>query len=361
MGAQESNGVWVYAEHEDGELTRPTLEVLTAARKVADKLGQNVVAVIIGSKLDQLLDKLIHYGADKVLCCDNPKLVHYLSLSFTSILMRMLDMGRPNSFLFVAAEIGRDLAPRFAYRAKTGLATDNIELLVEDYYQASTKTNFKNLLIQIRPDFATRVARIHTPVCRPQVATVRPGNFAPAQKDEQRKGEIVRFDLPGNEDDLAAKMLSVKPIPKSSVDLGGAQCIVSLGLGILTDGNDNPRDPSEGYALAKKLAETISDKWGLVTTIGASRGLIYAELKELEGLITEDHQIGQTGATVSPEVYIALGVRGSVQHRVGMLRSKRVVAVNVDKDAPMLAIAHYPIVGDLYEEVPKMIREIEKG
>jgi electron transfer flavoprotein alpha subunit len=154
--------------------------------------------------------------------------------------------------------------------------------------------------------------------------------------------------------------LEETPVPKSTVDLEGAQVVVSLGLGILRDGRGNPRNPREGYELGAKLVELIREKLGVKAELGATRALIYAELKELEGLVTSERQVGQTGKTVAPEVYIAVGISGSVQHRVGMIRSKKIVAINTDPQAPIFQLAHYGVRADLYEVLPKMIEYLKK-
>jgi electron transfer flavoprotein alpha subunit len=247
-----------------------------------------------------------------------------------------------------------------AYRLVTGLATDNIDLEVEDFYYAPTKTTYKNILAQIRPDFATRVAKIYTPRHRPQIATVRPGNFRPLARDESRRGEAREFKATFDETDFIVRVKEVRELPKGPVDLENAQVVVSVGLGILRDGEGRARNPLEGWRLAERLAQAISERYGLKTEIGISRALLYAELKELEGLATADRQVGQTGKTVAPEIYIALGISGAVQHRVGMIRSKRILAINIDPSSPIFEIAHYGVVGDLYKVVPEMLDIIQR-
>jgi electron transfer flavoprotein alpha subunit len=360
-GIEGYRGVWVYAQHEDGALTRPTLEILAAARAVADQLRQEVVAVLLGYGLDELVMEPIYYGADKVIYVDRPEFEHYLCLPYTRALEQLSRRYRPNIFLFVADEVGRDLAPRLAFRLNTGLATDNIDLKVEDFFHAPTQTLYKNVLAQVRPDFATRVAKIYTLRHRPQMATVRPGNFTPLPRDTTRTGLVEAFDPKLSDEDFAIRLLEVTRIPKSPIDLEGAQVVITLGLGILRDGSGRPRDPREAWRLAAELAEAIAARYGLKVELGITRALLYAELKALEGLAVKERQIGQTGKTVAPEVYIALGVSGAVQHKVGMLRSKKIIAVNLDPSAPILEIAHYPIVGDLYDVLPKLIEAVKKG
>ncbi|MER3601841.1 MAG: electron transfer flavoprotein subunit alpha [Nitrososphaerota archaeon] len=353
--------VWVYAQHEDGALTRPTLEILAAARSVADQLGEQVVAVLVGHGLEALRHEPIYYGADKVICVEGPSLEHYLCLPYARALEQLVRLYRPNAFLFVADEVGRDLAPRLAYRLGTGLATDNIDLRVEDYLHAPTQTVYKKVLAQVRPDFATRVAKIYTLRHRPQMATIRPGNFSPLPRNPSRRGVLEFFAPELQPEDFVIRLLEVSRIPKDPIDLEGAQVVITLGLGILRDGKGRPRSPSEAWRLAGELAQAISERYGVKVELGITRALLYAELKELEGLAVKERQIGQTGKTVAPDVYIALGVSGAVQHKVGMMRSKKIIAVNLDPSAPIFELAHYPIVGDLYEVVPELIKAVRAG
>ncbi len=350
----EYKGVWVYVQHEGGQLIKPTLELLSAGRKVANKLNHQLTAILLGHEIAALARETTEYGVDDVIYSADPRLGDYLCLPYTSVLSNLVRKLKPYAFLFLSDEVGKDLAPRVAYRLKTGLATDNIELEIEDYYHIPTKTQLKNLLIQIRPDFATRVAKIYTPWHRPQIATVRPGNFMPAERKDGGSASLKEEKPDFREEDFSLILRSLRNVARSPVELENAQAVISLGLGILRDGSGNPRSPLEGYRLAQDLAQAIHEKFGLRTEIGASRALIYAELSELHGLITLDHQVGQTGMTVSPDLYFAVGISGAVQHRVGMLRSKRIVAINLDPTAPIFQIAHYPIIGDLYQELPRL-------
>jgi electron transfer flavoprotein alpha subunit len=351
----EPKDVWVYLQHGKDGLTRDSLEVIAAGRKVADKLGQKVVGILLGDGVASLASQAIEYGADSVILVDSPAYETYFNLLFIDAIDSMVKSKRPYVFLFAANELGKDLAARIAYRVTTGLATDTVQLEVEDYTNPALGS-FKNLLIQIRPDFGTRLARIYTPRHRPQMATVRPGNFTPLRPDKGRKGKVEKFDFP--EGDYPAKVIEVVELPPPSPDLPGAEAIISLGLGVLKDASGRPKDPREAYRLAQELKGIIEEKHHMKAEIGASRALIYAEVKELEGLIGKRNQIGQTGTTVKPKLYIAIGISGALQHRVGMQNSAKIIAVNTDPDAPILKIAHYPIVGDLYVEVPKLIESI---
>ncbi len=352
-------GVWVYLEHEEAGLSRDSLELLSAGRKVADELSQQLVGVLLGYKLEKIARQAIEYGADEVLYISSPSFKTYFNLRYIDAMHQMVLERRPYAFLFLATELGKDLAARIAYRAKTGLATDNIQLEIEDYFHPALKETFRNLLIQIRPDFGTRVAKIFTPRTRPQMATVRPGNFAPLAPDPRRDGKLVEFGYHDSRE-YAASVQDEKEVPKPRVNLRDAEVVVSLGLGILKDSSGISRDPKEAYKLAQQLKVTIEKKYGLRTEIGASRALIYAHLKELQGLVTEDNQVGQTGATVSPKVYFAIGISGALQHKVGMQKSEKIVAVNSDPSAPIFQIAHYALVGDLYKILPELIGEMEE-
>ncbi|MCS6769537.1 MAG: electron transfer flavoprotein subunit alpha/FixB family protein, partial [Candidatus Caldarchaeum sp.] len=190
--------------------------------------------------------------------------------------------------------------------------------------------------------------------------SIRPGNFEPLGEDRGRSGEKVRFHPKPVAEDFIVEVVEETRLPKSSVDLEGAQVVVSIGLGILKDGSGRPRNPREGYTLAKNLVDLVKTRLGVNSELGATRALIYSELKELEGLVTSERQVGQTGKTISPEVYIAVGISGSVQHRVGMIKSKKIVAINNDPKAPIFEIAHYGVKQDLYEALPKLMEIIER-
>ncbi|MGD0145381.1 MAG: electron transfer flavoprotein subunit alpha/FixB family protein [Nitrososphaerales archaeon] len=351
----EAKDVWVYLQYNEGVLTKDSLETLAAGRRVADKMKQKVVGILLGEGVEPLAEQAVQYGADEILYVDSPAFRAYFNLRYIDAIFAMVKERRPYAFLFAANELGKDLAARIAYRAVTGLATDNVQLEVEDYTNPALGS-FKDLLVQIRPDFGTRLARIYTPRHRPQMATVRPGNFTPLQPDPKRKGKLREFEF--EDHDYPARVKEVVELPPPELDLSGADVVISLGLGILKDGSGHPRNPREAYRLAEQLRDAIQGKYHMKAVIGASRALVYAEIKELEGLVSKANQVGQTGTTVSPKLYFALGISGALQHRVGMLRSGKVVAVNTDPNAPIFKIAHYPIVGDLYEEFPKLIEMV---
>jgi electron transfer flavoprotein alpha subunit len=358
-GTTEYKGVWVYLQRDGDELSADSREVIAAGRKVADELKQELTGVLLGCDLKGIPQAAIEFGADHTIVVDDPLLVDYFSLRLVDTLASLVAARRPYSFIFLATEQGKDLAPRLAYRLKTGLATDNIELEVEDYFNPQLKETFKDLMIQIRPDFGTRVAKIYTPRSRPQMATIRPGNFKALPRDPGRRGRVERVALPDPGKRYSAIVKEVRELPKPALDLKGAQVVITLGMGILKDKAGKPRNPREAYDLALKLKSSIEKRYGLRAELGASRALIYSELKELEGLVTKENQVGQTGTTVSPQLYFALGVSGALQHRVGMQKSKKIVAVNLDPSAPIFQIAHYPVVEDLYDFIPELLSGLE--
>ncbi len=353
--SEESTGVWVYLQHTKTSLTKESLELLAAGKGVAEKLGQKVVGILLGSGLEDLAEKAIIYGADSVLLVDSPAFEPYFNLAYIDAIYFLVKERRPYVFLFAANEVGKDIAARVAFKVPTGLATDNVQLAVEDYNNPALG-QFKNLLIQVRPDFGTRLARIYTPRHRPQIATVRPGSFSPLEPDPKRKGNLekVDFTLPS----YPARVTEVVELPPPTPDLAGAEVVISLGLGILKDVSGRARDPRDAYKLAKELKTILEERYHMKTEIGATRALIYAEIKELQGLISKANQVGQTGTTVKPKVYIAVGISGALQHRVGMSGSSKIIAINSDPEAPIFKIAHYPIVGDLYEELPRLTQAI---
>lgn len=353
--SEEYSGVWVYLQQSKGDLLPASLELLAAGRGVADKLGQQNVGVLLGNNLEPLARKAIEHGADAVLLVDSPALETYFNLAYVDAIYALVKERKPYVFLFTSNEVGKDVAGRVAYRVPTGLATDNVQLAVEDYNNPALG-QFKDLLIQVRPDFGTRLARIYTPKHRPQMATVRAGSFSPLPADPKRKGKVekIRFEAPA----YPAKVTEVAELPPQVPDLAGADVVISLGLGILKDGSGLPRDPREAYGHAQELKKLLEERYHMKAEIGATRALIYAEIKELEGVIGKSNQVGQTGSTVKPKVYIAVGISGALQHRVGMRNSSKIVAINLDPKAPIFKIAHYPIVGDLYEELPKLTKAL---
>ncbi|MDT7888325.1 MAG: electron transfer flavoprotein subunit alpha/FixB family protein [Desulfurococcales archaeon] len=358
--------VWIFIEVLKGKMLSYCLEGISAARKIASKVNMNVGALVASDTVsDDIVKTLIEHGADYVVVVEHPYLADYEPFAYTLALEEVVRERKPWALIFMADELGRDLAPRLAYRLVTGLATDNIDFDVEDFYHGLLKERYTNILAQIRPDFATRIAKIYTPRHRPQIASLRPGSFKPLPRDPGRKGEVYRYKPSLTGYPRKVKVLGYETIEDRGADLLEAKLIVSLGLGILRDAEGNPKNPLEAVDHANKIIELVRNRLGVKAAMGASRALIHADVKELRGIITHDIQVGQTGKTVSPKVYIAAGISGAIQHRVGILRAENILSINIDPRAPIHEIAHYVIIDDLYRALPKLYealrRKIEGG
>jgi len=350
---------WGFIEYIEGELFEISLETLGAANKVARKAGMKVGAIILGHKIpEEILRELIYRGADYVIYADHPELEHYNPIAYTEVLYQMIERYRPWALFFMADDLGRDLGPKVAYRATTGMAADCIDFDVEDFEFKLAGKTYKNLLAQIRPA-AIWIAKIFTPRHRPQISGVRPGYFKPPPRDPSRRGDIIRFDPLIPEEAKRFRVVKVEKLPEEKDPLREAELIVSLGMGITRRPGEEP-DPVKAFEMAKELAKYIAKKLGVKTALGASRALIHAELKELEGKITHDMQVGQTGKAVSPKIYIAAGISGAIQHKVGMQSSENIIAINIDPNAPIFEIATHIINEDLYTAIPKIIEALKK-
>lgn len=353
--------VWVFIEILKGELIEYSLEGIAAAKKIASKVGMKVGALVASDRVgDDIARTLIEYGSDYVVAVEHPYLADYEPLAYTDALEEIIRIRRPWALIFMADEMGRDLAPRLAYRLVTGLATDNIDFDVEDFFHGLLKEKFSNILAQIRPDFATRIAKIYTPRHRPQIASLRPGSFKPLQRDPSRSGEVYRYTPSLKGYQRRIRVIDYEKIEDRGAELLEAKLIIGLGLGILRDAEGNARNPLEAVEHARRILDLVKNRLNVKTALGASRALIHADVKELRGIITHDIQIGQTGKTVSPKIYIAAGISGAIQHRVGILRAGNVIAINIDPKAPIHEIAHYSITEDLYKALPKLYEALKK-
>ncbi len=280
--------------------------------------------------MDDIAERLIKYGADQVLYADHKLLDIYTTEAYTKVIYDLIKERKPEIMLLGATNLGRDLGPRISARVHTGLTADCTKLDVDLENRR---------LMQTRPAFGGNLmATIICPDHRPQMATVRPGVMEKAKYDENRKGEIVKFSPDLKEEDIRAKVVEVVKAAKAIVALEDAKIIVSGGRGL-----GNP----EGFKLIKELA----DKLGGV--VGASRATVDA------GWIEQSHQVGQTGKTVRPSLYVACGISGAIQHLAGMQESKVIVAINKDPDAPIFKVADFGIVGDLYEVIPELIEALD--
>jgi electron transfer flavoprotein alpha subunit len=324
--------VWVFIEQEAGQIAPVSLELLTKARALADELDGRVSALLFGHGVADLSQRAIHYGADLVLLADHPELAVYRTLPHARVAVDLVRERQPYIFLLGATPTGRDLAPRIASAARVGLTADCTGLQLGDFERRGQV--FNDLLYQIRPAFGGNIiATIVNPETRPQMATVREGVMRLGEPDDARLGEIERIEPQFDEDDLVVRVLDRAILPPSC-DLKEASVIVAGGMGV---------GSKEDFQLIHELARALGGE------VGASRAAVDA------GFISQEHQVGQTGVTVRPRLYVACGISGSVQHRAGMDQSSKILAINTDPDAPIFQIAHYRIVGDLREVIPWMI------
>jgi electron transfer flavoprotein alpha subunit len=324
--------VMVFVEQDSDEVASVSLELICEATRLARKLDADVVAVAPGFEMADRLPRLGNYGCQTVYCIEDKRLAHFTSVPYAKCIVNAISKYEPEIVLFGATGIGRDIAPRVASALKCGLTADCTELELGEY--KTRDKLYQNTFLQNRPAFGGNImATIVSPESVPSMATVRPGVMKLDDPDPDRQAEVV-MEAHGLDDaDFMTEVLEVVRREKA-VNLHAAQIIVAAGAGA---------NNKETLALVKKLADTIGG------VLAASRPLVDS------GLLSHDHQVGQTGTTVRPNLYIACGISGQIQHRAGMVESQRIIAINSDPDAPIFNIAHYGIVGDLNEVIPEMI------
>ena len=334
--AEKMGNVWVFIEHESGKIADVSLELVSKARELADQLGLKVEALLLGDEnVEKFAPTLYSYGCDTVFMACDKRLEPFTVLPFAKIIMKLILEHKPNILMFGATMKGRELAPRVASEKRCGLTADCTELRIDDFEDAVSKTLYKDKLMQIRPAFGGNIiATIVNTWDDPQMVTVREGVMKMGTPDTSRKGEIVRVPVELDAVDTVVKVLE-RVRQDKEVDLKGAQIIVAGGYGV---------GSKENFKLIQELAEALGGE------VGASRAAVDA------GWIDHDHQVGQTGVTVRPRLYIACGISGSVQHTAGMKESKKIIAINTDPNAPIFSVAHYSIVGDLNVVIPQMIK-----
>ncbi len=331
--------VWVFAEQHGGKLEDTPLELMGKARHLAETLAVKVSVILLGDNVKDLATKLIYYGADKVYLAENPLLEHYQANTYAKVIYDLIHKYEPQIVLYGATPTGRDLGPRVASAAKAGLTADCTDLQIGDHKTAGDNKVYKNLLFQIRPAFGGNIIATIINYDRwPQMATVREGVMPMVEPDVNRKGQIIEEKTQLSQDDLVLEILDEHKRQKK-VDLKSARVIVAGGAGV---------GSKENFKLI----------WTLANCLGAAPGATRAAVDL--GFIDNDHQIGQTGTTVRPSLYIAVGISGAIQHQAGMHQSQKIVAINNDPDAPIFQLAHYKIVGDLNDIVPKMIKAIKE-
>lgn len=331
MNIEEYRGVWVLAEQRDGDLQKVTLELLGKGREIANKLNVELTALLLGDKIYNLGKELLSYGADKVLYVEDKNLAHFTTDAYTRAIVDLVNDKKPEIVLVGATNVGRDLAPRIAGRLETGLTADCTALDIEE--------GTGNLLMT-RPAFGGNLmATIMCTEHRPQMSTVRPGVFDRLQKDESKINESRIKKVSANilDKDLRIKLLNIIKIAKEVADISEAQILVSGGRGI---------GSKENFNLLQELAKEIG---GIVS---GSRAAVDS------GWIDHELQVGQTGKTVRPKLYIACGISGAIQHLAGMQDSDYIVAINKDADAPIMQIADLGLVGDLNKFVPTLTEQI---
>lgn len=326
MNIEAYKGIWIFAEQRDGKLQKVALELLGKGRELANTLGVDLTAVLLGNDIDDEAKELITYGADKVIYADSPLLKHYTTDGYVKVICELANEVKPEAILIGASYIGRDLGPRVAARLKTGLTADCTSLSIDE--------DTRNLLMT-RPAFGGNL--MATIVCgkhRPQMSTVRPGVFEKLEKNEGRIGTIEKIAANLKEDDIRTKVIDVFKTVKEAVDIVEADVIVSGGRGL---------GSKDGFLILKELADELGG------SIAGSRASID------NGWIDKSHQVGQTGKTVRPTIYIACGISGAIQHLAGMNNSDYIIAINKDENAPIMKAADLALVGDYSKVIPEML------
>jgi len=327
----DRKGIWVVAEQRGGELMRVSLELLGKAGELAEQLDEDVCAVVLGWKTSGLIEELMRYGAAKVYRADHRLLEHYRSDAYTKVVCELIENYRPNIVLIGATMLGRDLAPRISRRVRAGLTADCTDLRIDEE---------ENILLQTRPAFGGNVmATIANRFSRPQMATVRPGVMKPGAP-KKVSGDVIRWKGALREQDIRTKILEQVREKRKSTGLDEAKVIVAGGRGVGSE---------KGWARIFELAEALGGE------VAGTRIVVE------NGWLAAERQVGQTGQSVRPELYIACGLSGAIQHRAGMADSRYIVAINKDARAPIFQVADWGIVADLHDVVPALINGLNAG
>ena len=333
--ADKIGNVWVFVEQEGGNIANVSLQLVSKGRELADRLGVKLEALLLGDNIADCIPELYSYGCDKVFLAEDPRLEPFTVLPYAKVIMDLIKAHKPNILLFGATLKGRELAPRVASEKLAGLTADCTDLQIDDFEDKKNNKFYTDKLMQIRPAFGGNIiATIVNTWDDPQMVTVREGVMKLGTPDKNRTGVVEKVDVQLTDVETVIKVLERVRADKE-VDLQGAQIIVAGGYGVGSKAN---------FKLIYDLAEAIGGE------VGASRAAVDA------GWISHDHQVGQTGVTVRPRLYIACGISGSIQHTAGMDQSKKIIAINTDADAPIFSCAHYAIVGDLNTVIPEMIK-----
>ncbi len=328
----EYRGVWVFIEQNDGKIEGVSLELLGAGRKLADKLDVPLSGVLLGYEIKSLCQEVIAYGADQVYVIDHEVMKDYRTESYMKAVINLAEKYKPEIFLYGATSNGKDLASAVATDLSTGLTADTTMLDVEVD---------KRLLEASRPAFGGNImATILCKKHRPQMATVRPKVMKALEPDPDRQGEVIEEAITLSEDDMRTKVIKIVKDVTKKVNLADAHVVVAGGKGM---------GDFQNFQLIHDLADAIG------ATVGGTRDVVEA------GWLPHEQQVGQTGETITPKVYFAIGISGAIQHVVGMKNSEFIIAINKDPDAPIFDVATYGIVGDALEIVPKLIKELKEA
>lgn len=333
INVDDYKDVWVYIETSHGKPRNVGLELLGKGRVLADEINQKLAAVVFGKDTDVAVKKIENYGPDKIIVVEGDEYEDYNTDSYSIALNTLINKHKPSVILIGATNNGRDLGPRIACRVKTGLTADCTGLGID---------KDSGNVAWTRPAFGGNImAKILCPDHRPQIGTVRPNVFSKAEEDPNHKSEIIKENIKVDAKDIKTKLIDfIKLESEESVNLEEANIIVSGGRGL---------GKPENFALIKELADALGG------TVGASRSAVDSDW------IPAIHQVGQTGKTVGPMIYIACGISGAIQHVAGMSSSDIIIAINKDEDAPIFDIADYGVVGDLFEVIPSLIEEIKNS
>ena len=341
MNLAEYKGVYVFAQQVDNEVSGIALELIGKGKDLAKDLDTDVTAVLIGSDVKGLVDVLAEYGADKVIVVDDPELKEYRTEPYAHALASVINEFKPDIMLVGATAIGRDLGPRVSARVHTGLTADCTQLDIGDFPMVAVpgKEQKHNQLLMTRPAFGgNTIATIACPDFRPQMATVRPGVMQKAERVAGAKAEVIEFNPGFTPDNKYVEILEVVKAVSDVADIMDAKILVSGGRGV---------GSPENFKMLEDLAEVLGG------TVSCSRAVVDSGWKP------RDLQVGQTGKTVRPQVYFAIGISGAIQHVAGMEESDIIVAINKDENAPIFDVADYGIVGDLNKIVPALTEQIK--
>ncbi len=341
MGLEEYKGVYVFAQQVDNVINSIAFELIGKGKDLAEALGTQVTAVLVGSGVKNLADELAEYGADKVIVVDDPELKEYRTEPYAHALSSVIEKYKPEIMLVGATAIGRDLGPRVSARIHTGLTADCTQLEIGDFpiNPLPGKETKHNQLLMTRPAFGgNTIATIACPDFRPQMATVRPGVMQKRERQAGVKANVEEFNPGFTPDNKYVEILEIVKAVTDTVDIMDAKILVSGGRGV---------GSAENFKLLEDLAEAIGG------TVSCSRAVVDAGWKP------KDLQVGQTGKTVRPHVYFAIGISGAIQHIAGMEESDIIVAINKDETAPIFSVADYGVVGDLNKILPVLTEQIK--